>query len=153
LYGSEWFTSHPTVPLDSIIAQLNADMIGRNGRDSLYIVGPHAAPRGQSAALGRIADSVNARLHPPFDIDREWDSPTHPEQIYYRSDHYNYARNGIPVIFFTSGLHADYHQVSDEPNKIEFDKLARVAAYIYDVGLAVADRGSRLIPVREAATP
>src|SRR5262249_55227189 len=105
LYGSEWFVAHPSVPLDSIIAQLNADMIGRNARDSLYIVGPKAAPNGQSAVLGRIADSVNAKFRPPFDINREWDSPTHPEQIYYRSDHYNYARNHIPVLFFTSGLH------------------------------------------------
>ena len=148
LYGSEWFTTHPTVPLDSIIAQLNADMIGRNARDSLYLVGPNAAPHGQSLQLGRIADSVNATLRPPFEINREWDSPTHPEQIYYRSDHYNYARNGIPVLFFTSGLHADYHKVSDEPKKIEFDKLARVAAYIYDVGLAVANRPGRLVPAR-----
>jgi len=150
LYGSEWFTAHPTVPLDSIVAQLNADMIGRNARDSLYLVGPNAAPNGQSARLGRIADSVNATLTPPFEINREWDSPSHPEQIYYRSDHYNYARNGIPVLFFTSGLHADYHRVSDEPGKIDYHKLARVAAYIYDVGLAVADRPGRLVPVRSA---
>ena len=148
LFGSEWFTSHPTVPLDSIIAQLNADMIGRNGLDSLYIVGPNAAPHSQSVRLGQIADSVNATLHPPFEIDREWDSPSHPEQIYYRSDHYNYARNGIPVLFFTSGLHEDYHKVTDEPRKIEYGKLARVASYIYDVGLAVANRNTRLVPQR-----
>jgi Zn-dependent M28 family amino/carboxypeptidase len=86
---------------------------------------------------------VNATLTPPFLINREWDSPTHPEQIYYRSDHYNYARNGIPVVFFTSGLHADYHKVSDEPSKIDYGKIARVATFIYEVGLAVADRPTR----------
>lgn len=145
LYGSEWFTSHPTVPLDSIVAQLNADMIGRNGPDSLYIVGPVAAPHRQSYTLGLIVDQVNASLPRPFTINREWDSPTHPEQIYYRSDHYNYARNGIPVVFFTSGLHADYHKVTDSPDKIDYAKLARVAAFIYDVGLAVSERPSRLL--------
>ena len=143
LFGSEWFTTHPAVPLDSIVAQLNADMIGRNAPDSLYLVGPRAAPNKQGLVLGQIVDSVNKSLARPFIINREWDSPTHPEQIYYRSDHYNYARNGIPVVFFTSGLHADYHQVGDEPSKIDFAKLSRVAAFIFDVGLAVADRDTR----------
>ncbi len=153
LYGSEWFTSHPTVPIDSIVAQLNADMIGRNSRNSLYLVGPYAAPNHQSAVLGAIADSVNETLKEPFTIDREWDSPTHPEQIYYRSDHYNYAKNGVPVVFFTTGLHEDYHKVSDEVGKIEFGKLARVAAYIFDVGLAVADRSARPFPVTAHSAP
>jgi hypothetical protein len=153
LYGSEWFTSHPTVPIDSIVAQLNADMIGRNSRNSLYLVGPYAAPNRQSAVLGAIADSVNQSLKEPFTINREWDSPTHPEQIYYRSDHYNYAKNGVPVVFFTTGLHADYHKVSDEVGKIEFDKVARVAQYMFDVGLAVADRPARPFPVSAHPVP
>ena len=148
LFGSEWFTTHPTVPIDSIVAQLNADMIGRNAADSLYLVGPRAAPGHRGEIVGAIADSVNAALRPPFLINREWDSPTHPEQIYYRSDHYNYARTGIPVIFFTSGLHADYHRVTDEPGKIDFGKIARVAWFMYEVGLAVADR-----PARPSAGP
>jgi hypothetical protein len=146
LFGSEWFTSHPTVPLDSVIAQLNADMIGRNAPDSLYLVGPNAAPNGQSRALGAIIDSVNSALPRPFQINREWDSPTHPEQIYYRSDHYNYAKHGVPIVFFTSGLHADYHRVSDEPSKLDYDKLARVAKLIYESGVAVANRPTRPLP-------
>jgi hypothetical protein len=140
LLGSQFFTSHPTVPLDSIVAQLNADMIGRNHPDSIYIVGPMAAPNDQSKALGAVVDSVNARLPRSFFVNREWDSPTHPEQIYFRSDHYNYARHGIPIVFFTTGLHEDYHRVSDEVSKIDFDKLARVAAFMRDVGMAVANR-------------
>jgi hypothetical protein len=143
LFGSSYFTDHPTVPLDSIVAQLNADMIGRNAPDSLYIVGPAAAPNGQSRVLGQIVDSVNRALPRPFLINREWDSPTHPEQIYYRSDHYNYARRGVPIVFFTSGLHADYHRVTDEPAKIDYDKLARVDRLLYEVGRAVADRPTR----------
>jgi len=139
LLGSAFFTSRPTVPLDSIVAQINADMIGRNAPDSLYIVGPAAAPNGQSAALGAVIDSVNASLPRPFLWNREWDSPTHPEQIYYRSDHYNYARRGIPIVFLTSGLHEDYHEVSDSPDKIDYDKLARVADLLYRSTLAVAN--------------
>jgi Zn-dependent M28 family amino/carboxypeptidase len=143
LLGSEWFTEHPTVPLDSIVAQLNADMIGRNAPDSLHLVGPGAAPAGQSRALGAIVDSVNAALPRPFRINREWDTPTHPEQIYQRSDHFNYARHGIPIVFFTTGLHADYHAVSDEVERIDFDKLSRVAALIVRSAWAVAERGER----------
>jgi Zn-dependent M28 family amino/carboxypeptidase len=144
LFGSEHFTAHPPVPLDSIVAQLNADMIGRNAPDSLYLVGPVAAPKGQSRLLGALVDSVNAALPRPFRINREWDSPTHPEQIYYRSDHFNYARRGVPIVFFTSGLHDDYHRVSDEADKIDYDKLARVDLLLLGVGRAVGERETRL---------
>jgi hypothetical protein len=143
LLGSEHFTSHPTVPIDSIVAQLNVDMVGRNAPESLYVVGPAAAPHEQSRRLGAVLDSVNRRLPRPFAFNREWDSPTHPEQIYYRSDHYNYARRGVPIVFFTSGLHADYHRVSDEPSRIDYDKLAHVCALLYVVGDAVANSAVR----------
>ena len=143
LLGSAFFTDHPTVPIDSIVAQVNADMIGRNAPSELYIVGPKAAPNGQGRILGAIVDSVNAALAQPFKFDREWDSPTHPEQIYFRSDHYNYARKGIPIVYFTSGLHDDYHKVSDEVSKIDFTKLAHVAELIARTGLAVGNRGAR----------
>lgn len=146
LFGSETFTDHPTVPLDSIVAQLNADMVGRNGNDSLYIVGPGAAPNGQSAVLGAVVDSVNATESKPFVFDREWDTTTHPERIYYRSDHYNYAKKGIPIVFFTTGLHPQYHQVSDEPSLINYEKMARVGRLMYDVGRALGDRASRPKP-------
>jgi Peptidase family M28 len=140
LLGSAYFTDHATVPLDSVIAQVNADMIGRNNPDSLYVVGPVAAPNGQGRALGLVVDSVNAALAHPFVLDRAWDSPTHPEQIYYRSDHYNYARKGVPIVFFTTGLHADYHRVTDEVGKIDFAKLTHVDLLLFDLGEALADR-------------
>ena len=143
LLGSSYFVEHPTVPIDSIVAQLNADMIGRNAPDLLYIVGPHAAPNDQSKVLGAIVDSVNATEARPFAIDRTWDDPNHPEHIYQRSDHFNYARKGIPIIFFTTGLHDDYHKVSDEPSKIDYEKMARVGQLMLDVGMAVGDRVSR----------
>ncbi|MDB4905595.1 MAG: hypothetical protein JWO05_379 [Gemmatimonadetes bacterium] len=143
LLGSAYFTDHPTVPIDSIVAQVNADMIGRNAPRDLYIVGPRAAPNGQSRVLGAIVDSVNAALAQPFTFNREWDSPTHPEQIYFRSDHYNYARKGIPIVYFTSGLHDDYHKVSDEVQKIDFVKLGFVSELIAKVGVALGNRGTR----------
>jgi hypothetical protein len=143
LLGSSWFTEHPTVPIDSIVAQINADMIGRNADSLLYVVGPIAAPNNQSKRLGAIVDSVNAARARPFTIDREWDSPTHPEHIYERSDHYNYARKGIPIVFLTTGLHGDYHKVSDEPQKIEYDKMARVARLMVEIGRAVANSPHR----------
>ncbi|MDQ3698795.1 MAG: M28 family peptidase [Gemmatimonadota bacterium] len=146
LLGSAWFTEHPTVPLDSVVAQLNADMIGRNSPDSLYLVGARAAPNRQSSVLGAIVDSVNAALPRPFAVNREWDSPDHPERIYERSDHFNYAKHGIPVVFFTTGLHEDYHQVSDEVSKVDFDKLARVSNLMLQSGIAVASRVARPRP-------
>lgn len=146
LLGSEAFTNKPTVPIDSIVAQLNADMIGRNGPDSLYIVGPGAAPNGQSKVLGAIVDSVNAASAKPFIFDREWDTTTHPERIYYRSDHYNYARKGIPIVFFTTGLHPQYHKVSDEVQLINFEKLARVGDLMFRTGEALANRPTRPKP-------
>ena len=143
LLGSSWFTDHPTVPIDSIVAQLNADMIGRNADTLLYVVGPLAAPNNQSKRLGAILDSVNAAFPTPFKLNREWDSATHPEHIYERSDHFNYARKGIPIVFVTTGLHDDYHKVSDEPRKIDFAKLARVTRLMAEMGRAVANSPKR----------
>lgn len=155
LLGSQHFVEQATVPIDSIVAQINADMIGRNGAATeqgavpadaprrLFIVGPGSAPNNQSRVLGAIVDSVNARQPQPFTFDREWDSPTHPERIYFRSDHYNYAKKGVPIVFFTTGLHVDYHKVSDHPDKIDYDKLARVSRLLLDVGVELANRTSR----------
>jgi Peptidase family M28 len=146
LFGSEAFTTRPTVPIDSIVAQLNADMIGRNHPDSLYIVGPGAAPNGQSAVLGSLVDSVNTATTAPFRFNREWDTTTHPERIYYRSDHYNYARKGIPIVFFTTGLHAQYHQVSDEASLIDYPKMARIGELMFRTGVALGNRTTRPLP-------
>ncbi|HZS58260.1 MAG TPA: M28 family peptidase [Gemmatimonadaceae bacterium] len=152
LLGSSYFTEHPTVPIDSIVAQINADMIGRNNPESLYVVGPMAAPHGQSRVLGAVVDSVNRALAHPFTFNREWDSPTHPEQIYYRSDHYNYARMGVPIVFFTSGMHADYHRVTDTPAKIDYDKLAHVDVLMFDLGTALANRATRPVEQQSLVT-
>ena len=144
LLGSRWFTEHPTVPRDSIVAQLNIDMIGRGDSADIKGGGPRyvelVGSFRLSTELGNTAERVNkARAH-PFAIDYTFDANGHPENIYCRSDHANYARYGIPVIFFTTGLHEDYHQVTDEPQYIDYAHMAAVAQWIHDIAIAVADQ-------------
>ena len=143
LLGSAYFASHPLVPLDSIVALINADMIGRNAPESLYVVGPGSAPHGISRPLGRIVDSVNASLPSPFAIGRMWDSPTNAQRVYFRGDAFPYGEHGVPVVFFTTGLHADYQQASDEPSRIDYVKLAHVSQLLFDLGEALANRDAR----------
>ncbi|MDQ3698794.1 MAG: M28 family peptidase [Gemmatimonadota bacterium] len=138
LIGSTHFTTFPTVPLDSVVAMLNADMIGRNAPDLLYLIGPRT-DRALNGRIGAVVESANGALPRAFGIDYSYDSQRHPEGLYYRSDHFNYAQRRIPVVFFTTGLHPDYHAVTDEPDRIDYDKLARVATLMYRAGVAVAD--------------
>ena len=139
LLGSSYFATRPTVPMDSVLAMLNADMVGRNARDQLYLVGPRAAQHRVSERLGSIVDSVNQALPTPFTFDRSWDLFAHPEQIFQRSDHYNYAKLGVPVAFFTSGQHPEYHDVGDEASRIDYEKLRRVSELLLRVTRAVGN--------------
>ena len=158
LLGSAQFTKHPTVPIDSIVAQINSDMIGRRGggtstfdsrisgsssENRVFVIGPQAAPSNQSHALGAIFDTVNARQQRPFDIDRALDAPDHPERYYERSDHYNYAQKGIPVLMLSTGFHEDYHKVSDEASKVDFEKMARIGSLMLDFTRTLANRDRR----------
>jgi Zn-dependent M28 family amino/carboxypeptidase len=136
LYGSRYFADYPVVPLDRVVAQLNIDMIGRN-RDNkpseantVYIVGSDRI----SSELHQVNRDANQALHPPLKLDYEMNDPADPEQVYYRSDHYSYAAKGIPIIFFTTGLHPDYHANTDDVSKIEFAKLARITELVYETG-------------------
>ncbi len=158
LLGSRWFTDHPTVPRDSIVAQLNIDMIGRGdasdevGRtkegqpirgnpDYLQLVGS----RRLSTELGDLVERVNRDDHHGLRFDYSIDANGHPANIYCRSDHAEYARYGIPVVFFTTGVHADYHQVTDEPEYIDYEHMAKVANLIEDVAVHVADLDHRVV--------
>ena len=150
LIGSRWFTDHPTVSRDSIVAQLNIDMIGRGdsadlqsgSADFVHLVGS----RRLSTELGDLIESVNQkREHPPLRFDYSLDVAGHPENIYCRSDHYMYARYGIPVTFFTTGLHQDYHQLTDEPEYIDYAHMARIASFVHDVALTVANLDHRIV--------
>ena len=147
LYGAEYFTEHPTVPRDSIVAQLNLDMIGRGtvvdvrggGPGYLQVIGA----RRLSSELGVLIEAVNASRPRPFALDYAYDAAGHPEQIYCRSDHYMYARFGIPVAFFTTGGHVDYHYLTDEPRYLDYGKLAEVTRFVHDVALRLANRDAR----------
>ena len=155
LLGSNWFTRHRTVPRDSIVAQLNVDMIGRGsaadrpdgGPAYLQVIGS----RRLSTELGDLIDRVNAEGKHGFRFDYQYDADGHPDNYYCRSDHYMYARFGIPIAFFTTGSHRDYHQLTDEPQYIEYDKMARVASLIGGVARTVADLDHR--PVVDKPKP
>jgi len=158
LWGSEWFTNHPTVPRDSIVADLNLDMVGRGAatdvtgknkegqelfgaENYLQLVGS----RRLSTELGDIVEQVNATEKMPFKFDYSMDANGHPQNIYCRSDHANYARYGIPVVFFTTGGHADYHQVTDEPQYIQYAHMARVDQLVYDIALKLGNLDHRVL--------
>jgi hypothetical protein len=153
LFGSQWFTEHSTVPRDSIMAQINLDMIGRGERRDVPDGGPGyllvIGSRRRSRELGDLADAV-ARVH-EFTLDYKYDAPGHPGQAYCRSDHYMYARFGIPVAFFTTDIHQDYHQVTDEAQYLSYDKYARVTEYLRDLTVRVADLSHR--PVLDQPKP
>jgi len=158
LFGSAWFTDHPTVPRDSIVAQLNIDMIGRGDSADETGLTKDGAPihgnpnylqlvgsRRLSTELGDLVERVNTEDHHGLVFDYSLDANGHPQNIYCRSDHANYARYGIPVVFFTTGGHSDYHQVTDEPEYIDYDHMARVASLVEDIAVHVADLDHRVV--------
>jgi hypothetical protein len=155
LFGSEYFTEHPTVPREQIVAQLNADMIGRGMETDLPSGGPDyvqlIGSRRLSTELGDLVEEVGRRQPIPFRFDYQYDADSHPQQYYCRSDHYNYARWGIPVTFFSTGGHVDYHMPTDEAQYINYEKLRSVSQLIHDVAVEVANRPNR--PVVDKPKP
>lgn len=164
LYGAEWFTDNPTVPRESIVAQINMDMIGRGGPldvtgatkdgtrywgspDQIQLIGA----RRLSTQLGDIAEAVSKSQARPLVVDYSMDANGHPQNIYCRSDHYEYARYGIPIVFVTTGGHADYHQVTDEPQYVDYDRLTRVTSYVADLAGQLAQLPTR--PVVDKPKP
>jgi hypothetical protein len=149
LWGSEYFTDHPTVPRDSIVAQLNMDMVGRGGANDEPGGGPGylqlIGSRRLSTELGDLVETVGKTQPTPFKFDYSYDANGHPEQYYCRSDHYEYARYGIPITFFSTGGHRDYHQVTDEPQYIDYAQLSRVANLVHDVAERVANLDHRVV--------
>lgn len=141
LLGSSYYTSHPVFPLNSTVADLNIDMIGR--RDPLhpgdspyvYIVGDDKL----SSVMRPLSVAVNEQ-YTGLAFDYKYNDPADPERIYYRSDHYNFARHDIPIIFYFDGLHADYHRPGDTPDKIDYPLLARRARLVFHTAWALANR-------------
>jgi hypothetical protein len=148
LFGSEYFVDHPTVNRDSIVAQLNIDMIGRGGAGDVENGGPGylqlVGSRRLSTQMGDLVEEVNRTGSHGFTFDYSMDATGHEAQIYCRSDHANYARYNIPVTFFTTGGHPDYHMLTDEPQYIDYEKMARVARFVSALGVQIANRDARL---------
>jgi hypothetical protein len=141
LLGSRWFAEHPTVPRESIVAVLNADMIGRNAPDSAAVLGT-VGPNRNSSTLAAMALAANDAVA-GFALDTLWDQPGHPEGFYFRSDHAPYSQVGIPALFYTSLLHPDYHTPRDEAESLNFAKLHRFTKWIYATGWAIAQADER----------
>jgi Zn-dependent M28 family amino/carboxypeptidase len=131
LWGSRWYAENPTFPIESTVANINIDMIGRNWTDSVVAIGK------EESTLGASVERVAAD-HPELGVevvDDQWPD----ERFYYRSDHYNFARQGVPILFFFTGTHEDYHRPSDEPERIGYEKMTRITRLLYYLGLDVAN--------------
>jgi hypothetical protein len=158
MLGSTYFTDNPTVPRDSIVAQLNLDMIGRGratdatgeSKDGKLLFGGPGylqliGSRRLSTELGDLVERTNTRGKLGFKFDYANDANGHPQNIYCRSDHWAYARHGIPVVFFSTGGHADYHQVTDEPQYIDYRHLSKVAQLVHATATNVANLAHRVV--------
>jgi hypothetical protein len=152
LWGSRYFTEYPTIPLDRIVTQINIDMIGRSkkegdtnpqnaelsGPNQIYVIGSKM----MSTELGELSEAVNKSFL-NLQYNYRYDDPNDPNRFFFRSDHFNYARKGIPIIFFFDGVHEDYHRPGDEAQKIDYQKMEKVTRTIYMTLWEVANRPVR----------
>jgi hypothetical protein len=147
LLGSRWFVDHPTIPLDKIVAAHNMDMVGKGRVDYVKFGGPSSVQtlgsRRLSREFGDIIDSVNATRGETMAIDKTWDVFENPMNRFCRSDQVNYVRKNVPVTYFSTGYAPDYHQVTDEPQYIEYDHSARIGRFLFDIMWAIAQRKDR----------
>ncbi|MDH5805269.1 MAG: M20/M25/M40 family metallo-hydrolase, partial [Gemmatimonadota bacterium] len=135
LWGSEYYADNPTVPIEDIVANLNTDMVGRNWPDTIVAIGK------EHSDLGETMNRVN-EAHPELGmtaIDDIWPG----ERFYFRSDHYNFARNGVPILFFFNGVHEDYHRPSDHVDKIDGEKAARLSQLVFYLGVEIGEAAER----------
>ncbi|MEN9337156.1 MAG: hypothetical protein RLZZ500_2143 [Bacteroidota bacterium] len=146
LHGSRYYSENPLFPLANTVADVNIDMIGRrdvkhadNG-NYIYVIGSDYL----SSDLYTICEAVNTK-YTHLDLDYKYNDRKDPNRFYYRSDHYNFAKNNIPSVFLFSGVHADYHKATDEVDKIEFDLLTKRAQYAFTIVWEIANREQRLL--------
>lgn len=147
LWGSEYYTDHPLFPLNKTSADLNIDMVGRTdpsrtygSRDYVYTIGDDKL----SSDLAVITDSIN-NLCTHLELDRKFNDPADPNRFYYRSDHYNFAKHGVPVIFYFNGTHADYHQPTDTVDKILFSLMAKRVKLVFYTAWEMANRENMMV--------
>jgi Zn-dependent M28 family amino/carboxypeptidase len=152
MWGSHYAADFGPTP-DKIAAELNVDMIGRNEWDqadqsnTVFVIGSDRI----STELHNINVDANTAMKKPLTLDYLYNDPTDTNQFYFRSDHYSYAGNGVPIIFYTTGEHRDYHQLTDEVKYIEWEKYARIVQLIHDTGLRVANLNH--LPARDNKGP
>ncbi len=145
LLGSEYYVEHPVYPLASTVVDLNIDMIGRTDTEHkgninyVYVIGSDKL----STELHKLSEKTNA-TYTKLSFDYTYNDENHPTNLYKRSDHWNFAKNGIPIIFYFDGIHEDYHLPSDEVDKIDFDLLAKRAQCIFYTAWEVANREERI---------
>ena len=144
LYGSDYYSKNPLFPLKNTITDINIDMIGRRdpfhpeSNNYVYVIGSDYL----SSDLYNITEAANKEfVH--LDLDYKYNDKNDPERFYYRSDHYNFAKNGIPSVFLFNGTHDDYHQATDEVDKIEFDALEKRTKLAFAMAWELANRSTR----------
>ncbi len=153
LLGSRYYTNHPVFPLENTVVNLNIDMIGRTGdreietTDYVYLIGADRL----STELHNISEEMN-KTYTNMYLDYTFNDEDHPERFYYRSDHWNFAKNGIPIIFYFNGVHADYHKHTDTVDKIEFDMLQKRAQLVFYTAWEIANRDDRLVVDKKPET-
>ena len=145
LLGSKYYSNHPIFPLENTVANLNVDMIGRYDESHseednyIYLIGSDKL----SSELHGVSEKVN-ELYTKIDLDYTFNDENDPNRFYYRSDHYNFAKNNVPVIFYFSGVHKDYHKETDTVEKIDYEKTARVARLVFLTAWELANREGRI---------
>lgn len=150
LYGSKYYTAHPIFPLSNTVSNLNIDMVGRidekhvNNPEYIYLIGSDKL----SSELHEISEEANNK-YTGLELDYTFNDENDPNRYYYRSDHYNFAKNNIPVIFYFNGVHEDYHQPTDTPDKIDFEILTKRTQLIFYTAWEIANRNQRLIVDKE----
>ncbi len=152
LWGSDYFTNNPTVPIDRIVTQLNIDMIGRSKKPgdtnprNIHLTGPHEiytiGSKLMSTDLGNLSEEVNNSFL-KLSFNYKYDAPDDTERFFTRSDHYNYAKQGVPIIFYFSGVHEDYHGAGDHADKIDYEKMEKVTRTIFATMWRLANAPNR----------
>lgn len=145
LHGSRFYAENPIFPMDNTVVNLNIDMIGRDdpenrGEDYVYVIGSEML----SKELRTINEDANKRTTNLI-LNYKYDDPNDTERLYYRSDHYNFAKNGIPVIFYFDGIHEDYHKPTDTPDKIDYELLKKRTQLVFATAWELANREERIV--------
>lgn len=146
LLGSEYYSEHPIFPIEKTVANVNVDMVGRIDKkhegnpEYIYVIGADRL----SSELHNINEQVNS-VYTNLELDYTYNSEDDPNRYYYRSDHYNFAKKGIPAIFYFNGTHEDYHRITDTIDKIQFDKMAKIGKLVFYTTWELANRKERIV--------